>query len=39
MQAKCEYSFIKICEKDSRDVIDIDRKRIADEIINNYKIG
>ncbi len=37
MQAKCKYDFITICNKDSRDILDIDRKRIADEILKSYK--
>ncbi len=36
MKAKCKYSFVKICNKDSREILDIDRQRIVDEITKWY---
>lgn len=36
MQADCNYSFITVCKKDSRDILNIDRKRMVDEILKNY---
>lgn len=36
MKAKCEYSFVKICNKDSREILDIHRQRIVDEITKWY---
>jgi len=38
-QASCEYSTIKVCNKDSREILDIDRQRIVDEINKAYKNG
>ena len=38
-QAPCEYKFIKVCDKDSREVLDIDRQRLVDEITKAYNSG
>lgn len=37
MKANCEYEFVKICHKDSREILNIDRQRIVDEIEKWYK--
>lgn len=37
MKANCEYDFIKICHKDSREIINLDRQRMVEEIERWYK--
>ena len=37
LNAQCDYSHVKICDKDSREIIDIDRQRIVNEIVKNYQ--
>lgn len=37
LQAPCEYKMIKICNKDSRDILDVDRQRLVEEIEKAYK--
>lgn len=35
-QSPCEYSVIKVCNKDSREITDVDRQRLVDEITMAY---
>ena len=39
MKAYCEYKFKKICDKDSRDITNVDRQRLVDEITKWYREG